>query len=314
MNEQSAIKKVPYSDLTSFYVDRADRRALDLRHAGLPECVVLGRSFYRHAYPPLAEHRHFGVAELAYVETGHQPYKVGGQRFTLLGGEGAVIPPDTPHSSDGHPSYPGKRFWLQLKLPPAKYARWMGLSPAEALPLLNMLRAPAKVCAKWPANFSRGTDTLFDLYDRPPTPTRSAMLRTAILSLLFMLLDLNQPDSDPASQARIRKAIAWAESQRTNVATLEQLASVAGLSVSSFKRIFKEVAGIPPHAYVLRKRIDHAQNLLRNGAGTVTEIAFECGFPSSQYFATTFKRITGMTPNDVLRNRIAARPEGADGQ
>ena len=310
----SAPKKVPYSDLTSYYVDRPDRRALDLREAGLPECVVLGHSFYRRAYPQLVEHRHYGVAELAFVATGYQPYNVGGQRFALLGGEGAVIPPETPHSSDGHPSYPGKRFWLQLRLPSSANARWLGLSPAEAKPLLDMLRAPGTVYAKWPADFARRTDALFALYDRPAGPTRTAMLRTALLSLLFGLLDLNLTDTPPAYQNRVRKAILWAETRNGLPATLEQLAAVAGLSISSFKRVFKEVAGIPPHAFILRKRIDRAQALLRTDAGNVTEIAFKCGFPSSQYFATAFKRITGMTPNDVLRKRTVSLPKNMDGQ
>ena len=306
--------KVPYSDLTSYYVDRPDRRALDLRTAGVPECVVLGRSFYRRAYPPLPEHRHFGVAELAYVETGHQPYQVGGRRFTLLGGEGVVIPPDTPHSSDEHPSYPGKRFWLQLRLPQKSGARWLGLAPAEAEPLVSLLRTPAALCSKWPADFARRATALLGLFDRPPSPARTAMLRTALLAILFDLLDLTASGASPAAQSRVRKAVDWAESQTSQPATLEQLAGVAGLSVSSFKRVFKEVAGIPPHAYILRKRIDRAQNLLRQGEGSVTEIAFACGFPSSQYFATAFKRMTGMTPNDVLRHRTLARPSGADGQ
>lgn len=308
------MRKVPYSDVTSFYVDRPDRLAVDMRTAGVPECVVAGRSVYQHAYPPLPEHRHFGVAELAYVETGHQPYNVGGQRFTLLGGEGAVIPPDAPHSSDGHPSYPGKRFWLQLRLPQKPNARWLGLSPAEAEPLVSMLRTPATRCSKWPADFTRCATALFDLFDRPPSPTRTAMLRTALLTLLFDLLDLTVSGASPAYQTRVRKAIDWAETQTSHPAALEQLAGVAGLSVSSFKRVFKEVAGIPPHAYLLRKRIDRAQCLLRKGERSVTDIAFECGFPSSQYFATVFKRITGMTPNDVLRHRIVSLPSDADGQ
>lgn len=306
--------KVPYSDLTSYYVNRPDRRAVDLRTAGLAEAIVLGRSLYRNAYPPLPAHRHFGVAELAYVETGHQPYDIGGQRFILLGGEGAVIPPDTPHSSDGHPSYPGKRFWLQLRLPEKPKATWLGLSPEEAAPLVNMLRSPANPYSRWPADFAQRAAGLFDLFDRPASPTRTAMLRTRLLSLLFDLLDLNVPDAAPAYQRRVRKAIGWAESQAANAPTLEELAAVAGLSVSSFKRVFREVAGIPPHAYILRKRIDRAQNLLRKSEGTVTEIAFKCGFPSSQYFATVFKRMTGLTPNDVLRNRIVPQPSDADGQ
>lgn len=306
--------KVPYSDLTSYYVNRPDRRAVDLRSAGIPEGVVLGRSLYRNAYPPLPPHRHFGVAELAYVEAGHQPYDIGGQRLTLLGGEGAVIPPDTLHSSDGHPSYPGKRFWLQLLLPARPKAPWLGLSADEAAPLINMLREPANPYSRWPADFPQRTGALFDLYDRAPSPTRTAMLRTALLSILFDLLDLNVPDAAPAYQTRVRKAIGWAEARPAKAPTLEELADVSGLSVSSFKRVFKEVAGIPPHAYILRKRIDYAQSLLRKGERTVTDIAFECGFPSSQYFATVFKRVTGLTPNEVLRNRVAPLPPDEDGQ
>jgi hypothetical protein len=173
--------KVPFSDLTSYYVDRPDRRVIDLRNAGVRECVALGRSCYRHAYPPLPEHRHFGVAELAFVETGHQPYDVGGQRFTLLGGDGAVIPPDIPHSSDEHPSYPGKRYWLQLRLPQNPHTRWLGLSPKEAEPLVAMLQNPASLYAKWPADFARRMTALFGLFDRPACPTRGAMLRTGLL-------------------------------------------------------------------------------------------------------------------------------------
>ncbi len=306
--------QVPYSDLTSYYVNRPDRRAVDLRVAGIPEGIVLGRSLYRNAYPPLPLHRHFGVAELAFVEAGHQPYDIGGVRFTLLGGEGAVIPPDTPHSSDGHPSYPGKRFWIQLLLPERPADPWLGLSPDEAAPLVSMLRSPANPYSRWPADFASRAAELFALFDRPPSPTRTAMLRTRLLSILFDLLDLNVPDTAPAYQRRVRKAIGWAEAQPAKAPTLEELAEVSGLSVSSFKRVFKEVAGIPPHAYILRKRIDHAQNLLRKGERTVTDIAFECGFPSSQYFATVFKRVTGLTPNDVLRNRVMSLPPDEDGQ
>ena len=295
--------QVPYSDLISYYVNRPDRRAVDLRAAGIPEGIVLGRSLYRNAYPPLPLHRHFGVAELAYVEAGHQPYDIGGQRFTLLGGEGAVIPPDTPHSSDGHPSYPGKRFWLQLLLPARPKTSWLGLSPDEAAPLLGMLRSPATPYSRWPADFPLRAAALFNLFDRPPSPTRTAMLRTGLLAVLFDLLDLNVPGAAPAYQTRVRKAIGWAETRPAKAPTLEELADVSGLSVSSFKRVFKEVAGI-----------HRAQSLLRKGDRTVTEIAFECGFPSSQYFATVFKRVTGQTPNDVLRHRVASLPRDEDGQ
>lgn len=308
------MKTVPYSDLVSYYVDRPDRRAVDLRAADVPEGIVLGRSAYRRAYPPLPEHRHFGVAELAYVETGHQPYAIGGRRFTLTGGEGVVIPPDTPHSSDAQPSFPGRRFWLQLRLPAKDDGPWMGLSSDEAAPLIAMLRKPANVCAKWPGGFPSRFDAVFGLYGRPASAVRTAMLRTALLGILFDLLDLNASDTPTAYQTRVKKATDWAEAHLSEPVSIERLAAAAGLSVSGFKHVFKEVTGISPHAYLLRKRVERAQALLGANRGTVTDIALACGFPSSQYFATVFKRVTGLSPNDVLRNRVSPLPCDEDGQ
>jgi len=306
--------KVPYSDLTSYYVNRPDRRAIDVRTAGVPECVVLGRSTYRRAYPPLPEHRHFGVVELAYVESGHQPYKIADRHLLLVGGEGTIIPSDTPHSSDGQPSYPGKRFWLQLRLPQKPNARWLGLSSAEAKPLIAMLRTPASPSSKWPTDFPRRMTALFDLFDQPPCPTRTAMLRTQLLTILFDLHAINRASPSSAYQFKVKKALHWAESQGPNPITLEQLADTAKLSVSCFKHAFKEIIGITPHAYLLRKRIEKAQALLRQGENSVTDIALACGFSSSQYFATAFKRIMGVTPNDMLQKRRVPLPSDADGQ
>ena len=308
------MKTVPHSDVVSYYVDRPDRRALDLRAAGVPEGIVLGRSAYRRAYPPLPEHRHFGVAELAYVETGHQPYDVGGRRFTLSGGEGVVIPPDTPHSSDAQPSYPGRRFWLQLQLPAGRGEPWLGLSPRESAPLLAMLKGPTHVCAKWPSDFADRFETLFELFDRPASAVRTARLRTALLGLLFDLLDLDTPKLPAAYRARVKRATDWAEAHLAEPVSIERLAAVAGLSASGFKHAFKAITGISPHAYLLRKRVERARALLGSNGGSVTDVALACGFPSSQYFATVFKRVTGLTPNDVLRNRVATLPRDADGQ
>lgn len=312
--ESPLMSKVPYSNLTSYYVTRADRRAIDVRLAGVPECIVAGWTSYRHAYPPLPEHQHFGVAELAYAETGRQPYAVANHPFTLQGGEGIAIPPDTPHSSDGHPSYPGKRFWIQLRLPSSEEYPWLGLTASEAAPLVEMLQRPAVRGVKWPADFSRRISALFDVFDRPAAPVRTAMLRNGLLSLLFDLLNAQVQETLPADQTRIRRAIAWLEAETELPATLEQFAEASGLSASSFNRVFKEVVGITPHAFILRKRIDRAQRLLQAGQGSITDIAFACGFSSSQYFATVFKRIVGITPNALLTKHDVPLPSEADGQ
>jgi len=79
---------------------------------------------------------------------------------------------------------------------------------------------------------------------------------------------------------------------------LDELALLANLSLSRFKQKFKEVIGIPPGEYILRTKIEESKRLLRDTDRTITEIAHNLGFSSSQYFATVFKKFKNMTPSD----------------
>src|SRR5262249_52672068 len=74
---------------------------------------------------------------------------------------------------------------------------------------------------------------------------------------------------------------------------LEELAARAQLSLSRFKVRFKSEMGIPPRDFILRAKVDAARDRLSNSKECVTDIAFNLGFSSSQYFATVFKRYSG---------------------
>jgi AraC-like DNA-binding protein len=74
------------------------------------------------------------------------------------------------------------------------------------------------------------------------------------------------------------------------------LAREAHVSVWHFFRRFKEAYGETPHQYVLTRRVERAQELLRNGDLPVTEICLAVGFQSLGSFSAAFRRVTGMTP------------------
>jgi AraC-like DNA-binding protein len=59
--------------------------------------------------------------------------------------------------------------------------------------------------------------------------------------------------------------------------------------------------GIPPAEYALRLRIAEARRRLVESGATVTQVATDLGFSSSQYFATSFKRLMNMTPREAAR-------------
>lgn len=74
-------------------------------------------------------------------------------------------------------------------------------------------------------------------------------------------------------------------------------AEAAAVSQRHLERVFFEVCGLSPMAYLLEVRLRHASLLLRGTSKTVAEIAGECGFEDPSYFARVFKRKYGAPPN-----------------
>ena len=88
---------------------------------------------------------------------------------------------------------------------------------------------------------------------------------------------------------------------------MPHLARLVRLSPSRFKVRFLEEVGLPPREYVLRHKLGLAEQRLRRGE-SVTSVAHELGFSSSQYFATVFRRFAGHAPSTLAppRRRAAA--------
>ncbi len=89
---------------------------------------------------------------------------------------------------------------------------------------------------------------------------------------------------------------------------VSRLAKVSAVSAAHFARSFKEAFGIPPHRYLLTRRIEKATALLRDTDIPITEIAFQTGWGSLGTFGRTFKDVTGESPGEV-RARERAAPE-----
>jgi AraC-like DNA-binding protein len=91
--------------------------------------------------------------------------------------------------------------------------------------------------------------------------------------------------------------------------SLEDLASVAGLSVFHFCRVFRDRLAVTPHQYILTRRLERAKQLLweRSGA-SILDVALACGFASPSHFAAQFKRHTGQTPLQWTRSPQPSDP------
>jgi transcriptional regulator GlxA family with amidase domain len=78
-----------------------------------------------------------------------------------------------------------------------------------------------------------------------------------------------------------------------------RLARVSRVSPAHFARSFKQAFGLPPHRYLLTRRIERATALLRDTDLSITEIAFHTGWASLGTFGRIFRDITGASPGAI---------------
>jgi AraC-like DNA-binding protein len=93
----------------------------------------------------------------------------------------------------------------------------------------------------------------------------------------------------------------YVESHLEQKVSLDTLASMAGLSTHHFARAFHQTVGMPPHSYLLGRRLERAERMLRETRLPLAEIAVATGFSDQSHLARHFRRRTGMPPSLARR-------------
>ncbi len=104
---------------------------------------------------------------------------------------------------------------------------------------------------------------------------------------------------------RLRRVTQYIQENLQQELRLAELSALVHMSPYHFARLFKRSTGVPPHRFLVRRRIDEARALLEARTVPIAEISRLVGFRTPSHFTTTFRRITGMTPS-------AYRGSGAD--
>ena len=107
---------------------------------------------------------------------------------------------------------------------------------------------------------------------------------------------LEHPGQDPALLRRLLRARDRMDAASEEDWPIPRLAKVSGVSEAHFARSFKDAFGVPPHRYLLTRRIERATALLRDTELSITDIAFQTGWSSLGTFGRTFRDITGKAP------------------
>ena len=282
----------------------------DLGDHGIRSVPVLGRYNYTHANPALVDHSHPGAMEICLLVRGRQTYSVGGERFHLQGGDIFVTFPDETHGTGGAPEEKGLLYWMTLLDPAQTKGALIGLPVGESKALWTALTENSRRHFPGTADLKGHLDAILRTLHSHDTALSRVTRTNHLIGFLLALVAARNAAVD-VPRPRFEKVLAYIETHFADpgVTDVDTLARVAGLSTSRFKTRFKEEQGVPPAEYVLRTRIGEARRRLAKPEATVTDVALALGFSSSQYFASSFKRLTNTTPS-AFRREAQSLPSG----
>ena len=152
----------------------------------------------------------------------------------------------------------------------------------------NVPRAIAALDAMWSA--AARTD-----------PAAALDLDGAFLTMMGELIAAcghGLPPASKLSDRRLARAVDYAETQIAAPLTVGELASAAIMSPSAFSRAFRAATGETPWAFVRRRRLERAGEVMARTDDTLMQIAADCGFADASHLARCWKQAYGTTPRE----------------
>jgi AraC family transcriptional regulator len=100
---------------------------------------------------------------------------------------------------------------------------------------------------------------------------------------------------------RLKRVLDYIAENLAEDLSLAQLAGIADMGTHYFAELFRQSTGQAPHHYVLARRIERAQDSLRDPMRSVVEVAMDAGFENASHFARVFRKFVGTSPSRFRR-------------
>lgn len=253
------------------------------------------------AFPPVFTHYHSNIVEFHCLVKGRRIANVGEKNYTITGGECFITFPFEPHSTGNYPLNPCEFYSFQVDV---KAQRLLGLSQELSDYLANQLQ-------HLPHRHYRLT--FIDLQNLKASFDCMALggIDNTYLSLqylncfLFNVKNLEPifEEKRPQISPHIQKSLDYIEHHFKEAIPLSDLANISGYSLSSFKVKFKDAIGITPAEYITLRKIEYAKVILSKPDQSITNLAFDLGFSSSNYFCSVFKKYTNIAPSQYCEQK-----------
>jgi AraC family transcriptional regulator len=125
-------------------------------------------------------------------------------------------------------------------------------------------------------------------------------------------IDLRPAQTAPVEKGgllawQVRKVREYIDAHITDRLLVAELAALVRQSEAHFSRNFRRTFGEPPHAFVIRRRLEFATDYLVQTDASLSAIALRCGFADQPHFCRAFRQATGLSP--ALWRRARTRPD-----
>lgn len=142
-------------------------------------------------------------------------------------------------------------------------------------------------------------------FETKESPDRfyAASLAQALVAHLFKKYSASgQLSSPPKGQLSLRKLRLVTEYMQAHLADeilLSEIARMVDLSPSHFITLFRQTTGKAPHQYLMARRVERAEGLLKQTNASLAEVALQSGFTDQSHLTRMMRRYTGLTPRMV---------------
>lgn len=254
----------------------------------------------------LPAHTHETACEICYIAHGTADWWIEDKVFEVEPGCVFITFPGEKHGGLHDIMNPCELFWVQLELP--CQGCLPGLSQQETMSLTDKLASIDDRCfpgtPETPILFRQIVDE-----HRSRSEYSAILVRTRLIELIIAVIqghEVHRRNNTITLQCSrpIRAALTLIDRDFAEDIKMEDIAQEVGLSTTSFYRRFHEEVRVTPGEYLIQQRIHRAKTLLCDPAISITAVAHASGYCSSQYFSTTFKRITGVTPRAYRATKL----------
>jgi AraC family transcriptional regulator len=113
---------------------------------------------------------------------------------------------------------------------------------------------------------------------------------------------LQSPATGALSPQQVRLVTEYIDAHLSERPSISDLAALVHLTRYHFIRSFKQAAGMPPHQFMIARRVERAKEMLANQEQSIASVAERAGFGTSLQLARAFRRVVGTTPSEFRRH------------